>query len=82
VTRRSATSAAQPEFKASFRSAPTFPRHSGRSFASALVVANLVVFTLIADDVLDGGGLISHDDAVLAWFVDHRTDRMIRGPTA
>ncbi len=32
---------------------------------------------LIAEDVLDGGGLISHDEAVLSWFVDHRTDRSI-----
>jgi membrane-associated phospholipid phosphatase len=42
-----------------------------------LVVANLVVFALIAEDLLDGGGLISHDEAVTAWFVEHRTDALI-----
>jgi undecaprenyl-diphosphatase len=35
------------------------------------------LFLLIAEDVLDGGGLISRDEAVLTWFVDHRTDRAI-----
>ena len=45
--------------------------------AAALVAANLALFVLIAEDVLDGGGLISHDEAVLSWFVDHRTDRAI-----
>jgi len=42
-----------------------------------LVVANLVLFAVIAEDLLDGGGLISHDEAVLAWFVEHRTDALI-----
>ena len=42
-----------------------------------LVVANLVLFALIAEDLLDGGGLISHDEAVTAWFVEHRTDALI-----
>ena len=42
------------------------------------VAANLTLFVLIAEDVLDGGGLISHDEAALAWFVDHRTDWSIR----
>jgi undecaprenyl-diphosphatase len=45
--------------------------------ATVLVVANLVFFTLIAEDVVNGGGLISHDEAVLTWFVDHRTDSLI-----
>ena len=45
--------------------------------AAALVVASLALFTLIAEDLLEGGGLISHDEAVLRWFVDHRTDWMI-----
>jgi undecaprenyl-diphosphatase len=45
--------------------------------ATVLVVANLVLFTLIAEDVVNGGGLISHDEAVLTWFVDHRTDWLI-----
>jgi membrane-associated phospholipid phosphatase len=46
--------------------------------AVALIVANLVLFVLIAEDLLDGGALISHDEAVLAWFVDHRTEWTIR----
>ena len=45
--------------------------------AAALIAASLTLFILIAEDLLDGGGLISRDDAVLAWFVDHRTDRWI-----
>jgi membrane-associated phospholipid phosphatase len=49
----------------------------------ALVVSGGVVtvcaalFLLIAEDVLDGGGLISRDELVLTWFVDHRTERSI-----
>jgi undecaprenyl-diphosphatase len=45
--------------------------------AAALFVASVALFTLIAEDVLDGGGLVSHDEAVLTWFVDHRTGWMI-----
>ncbi|HWS45168.1 MAG TPA: phosphatase PAP2 family protein [Acidimicrobiia bacterium] len=45
--------------------------------AGGLVAACVALFTLIAEDLLDGGGLISHDEAVLTWFVDHRTDWMI-----
>ena len=45
--------------------------------ATAVVVANLMLFALIAEDLLDGGGLISHDKAVTAWFVEHRTDALI-----
>ena len=41
------------------------------------MVANLVLFALIAEDLLEGGGLISHDETVLAWFVEHRTDALI-----
>jgi undecaprenyl-diphosphatase len=41
------------------------------------VSANLLLFGLIAEDLLDGGGLISHDEAVLAWFLEHRTDRLV-----
>ena len=42
--------------------------------ASAVVVmACLGMFLFIAEDVLDGGGLISHDEAVLNWFVDNRS---------
>jgi membrane-associated phospholipid phosphatase len=53
------------------------PSRRALTIAAALVVANLLLFALIAEDLLDGGGLISHDDAVLAWFVDHRTDTLI-----
>jgi undecaprenyl-diphosphatase len=45
--------------------------------ASVAVAANLAVFVLVAEDLLDGGGLISRDQAVLDWFVDQRTDAMI-----
>jgi undecaprenyl-diphosphatase len=45
--------------------------------ATALFVFSLSVFILIADDLLDGGGLISHDQAVLAWFVGVRTDAWV-----
>jgi undecaprenyl-diphosphatase len=44
---------------------------------AALVAANLAVFVLIAEDLLDGGSLVSHDETVMAWFVEHRTDRLI-----
>jgi len=59
-------------------SAEVAPSRRALAIAAALVVANITLFVLIAEDVLDGGGLVSHDDAVLAWFVDHRTDRSIR----
>ena len=59
-------------------SAEVAPSHRALAVAAALVAANLTLFVLIAEDVLDGGGLISHDEAVLSWFVDHRTDRSIR----
>ena len=45
--------------------------------AAVLVSANLLLFLSIAEDVLHGGGVISHDQAVLAWFVEHRTDRLV-----
>jgi membrane-associated phospholipid phosphatase len=54
------------------------PSRRTLTVAAALVAANLTLFVLIAEDVLDGGGLISHDEAVLTWFVDHRTDWLIR----
>ncbi len=37
------------------------------------VVACLALFVCIAEDVLDGGGFISHDQAVLDWMVKVRT---------
>jgi undecaprenyl-diphosphatase len=45
--------------------------------AAGVVVACMTVFALIAEDLVDGGGLISRDETVLQWFVDHRTDRMV-----
>jgi undecaprenyl-diphosphatase len=45
--------------------------------AAGVVAACVTTFVLIAEDLVDGGGLISHDQTVLRWFVDHRTDGMI-----
>ncbi len=45
--------------------------------AAVVVVASLGAFALIAEDVLDGGGLISHDEAVLSWFVANRSEWLI-----
>jgi undecaprenyl-diphosphatase len=52
---------------------------SGGTLVAAVVfvTAAVLVFLLIAEDVLNGGGLIAHDEAVLRWFVDHRTDALI-----
>ena len=41
---------------------------------AALWLADVVLFLLIAEDLLDGGGLVSHDEAFLRWIIDHRTD--------
>jgi membrane-associated phospholipid phosphatase len=62
-------------FRTSRRARP--PSRPTLTIAAVLVVANLLLFALIAEDLLDGGGLISHDEAVLAWFVEHRTDALI-----
>ena len=53
------------------------PSRRTLTVAATLAAANLLLFILIAEDLVDGGGLISHDQAVLRWFVDHRTDRLI-----
>ncbi len=45
--------------------------------ADAVVLACLGSFALIAEDVLDGGGLISRDEVVLGWFVDNRSEWLI-----
>ena len=45
--------------------------------AAGIVACSLTVFVLIADDLLDGGGLIAHDKAVLAWFVGIRTNALV-----
>ena len=49
------------------------PTSGALAVATVLFAFSLSVFVLIADDLLDGGGLISHDQAVLAWFVEVRT---------
>jgi undecaprenyl-diphosphatase len=38
---------------------------------------SITVFFLLAEDVADGGRLVSRDQAVLGWFIDHRTDASI-----
>jgi undecaprenyl-diphosphatase len=53
------------------------PGRTAISVAAGVVAASLAIFALIAEDVLDGGGLIAHDQAVFSWFVEHRTDRLI-----
>ena len=45
--------------------------------ATLVVAAALLLFAMIAEDLLDGGGFIAHDVAVLHWFVDHRTELTI-----
>ena len=62
-------------FRTSRRAQP--PSRWTLTIAAVVVIANLVLFALVAEDLLDGGGLISHDEAVLAWFVEHRTDGLI-----
>ncbi len=52
------------------------------ALAAVLVVLCVGLFLFIAEDVLDGGGLISHDEAVLTWFVTHRTDWLVRAARA
>jgi undecaprenyl-diphosphatase len=49
---------------------------STRALVGAAVVALLCAawFFAIAEDVADGGGLVSRDEAALGWIIDHRTD--------
>jgi len=44
----------------------------------AAVGLGLAMFLLIAEDLLDGGGLIPHDQTVLAWFIGARTDALVQ----
>jgi membrane-associated phospholipid phosphatase len=57
---------------------------TGRVFmiAAAIVAACAIEFLLIAEDLTKGTGLISHDQAVLEWFVDHRTDALVTAAKA
>ena len=54
------------------------PSRRTLAVAGAAVAADLALFALIAHDVVDGGRLVSHDEAVLDWFIDHRTDWSIQ----
>lgn len=47
------------------------------AISAGIVSLSLAVFMLIAEDLLDGGGLIPHDKAVLAWFVGTRTTALV-----
>jgi undecaprenyl-diphosphatase len=60
----------------SFR-ADEVPSRRALTVAAGVVALCVAVFVLIAEDLLDGGGLMSHDDDVLDWFVAHRTDNWI-----
>ena len=53
------------------------PSRRTLTLGTAVAVANLVLFGLLAQELLDGSGLISHDGAVTAWFVEHRTDALV-----
>jgi undecaprenyl-diphosphatase len=81
MTRRTATSehldAVTPGQGVAPLSADFVPSRTTRTVTAALALASAAFFLLIAEDVLDGGGLISYDEAVLAWFLDHRTDRLV-----
>ncbi len=58
--------------------ADTRPSRRVLLLTAAVALANLLVFVVIAEDLFDGGGLISRDHAVLRWFVDHRTHGLIQ----
>jgi len=73
-----ATDAAGSERSRDGYAAATAPARWVLVAAPAIVVAALALFVFIAEDVLDGGGLISRDESVLHWFVDHRTDALVR----
>ena len=45
---------------------PKSPLPAEHAVAAAVVAANLALFVLITEDLLEGGGLISHDEAVLS----------------
>ena len=62
---------------ADLRPAESPPSRQTLTVMVVLAAANVLVFMLIAEDVLKGGGLVSHDQAVLTWFVDHRTQGLI-----
>ena len=57
--------------------ADTAPTRQAQIVVGTLILLDLAIFTLIAEDLLDGGGLVSRDRTVLTWFVVHRTDGWI-----
>ena len=79
VTRHCATTAEGRRDRAYGRvlHAETRPSRRVLAAAAALVAADVVLFVLIAEDVVHGGGLVSHDEAVLSWFIDIRTERLV-----
>ena len=47
------------------------------ALAGVVTILSLALFMLIAEDLLDGGGLISRDHGVLSWFISVRTDALV-----
>lgn len=60
------------------RSADIAPTHLTLAGAAFVVAANAVLFALLAYGANSGGWLVARDEAVLDWFVEHRTDGWIR----
>jgi undecaprenyl-diphosphatase len=57
--------------------ADAVPSRRALAVAAGVVVASIGIFVLIAEDLFDGGGLVSHDRQVMGWFVDNRTQLWI-----
>jgi undecaprenyl-diphosphatase len=58
-------------------SADLVPSRPIVAVTTLLVAFNLAIFLALGEDVLNGGDLVSHDESVLTWFVDHRTDSLV-----
>jgi undecaprenyl-diphosphatase len=58
-------------------SADVVPSRSTLTGATLVVAFNLAVFLAFAEDLLNGGDLVSRDESALIWFVDHRADSMV-----
>ncbi len=56
---------------------PPRPGRRARVSALAFVTGCAALFGLIAEDVVDGGRLVSRDQALLGWFVEHRSPWMV-----
>jgi undecaprenyl-diphosphatase len=48
------------------------------AIAAGVAAASVTLFLLVAEGVARAGSLVSRDQAVLGWFIDHRTDAWIR----